>query len=229
MASLASNATVVAGSFVALLDQAEREALYSLGIRRTFPRGALLMFEQEPGERVMILLAGRVKISRVADDGREVLVGIRDPGDVLGELAFVDDHPRIASATALEEVEAVVMPASTFRVHLESTPRVAVALLEVVTRRVRDATVKLSQAGTSDVIGRLAARIVELAERYGSASDDGVVIALPLSQEELAAWTGASRAGVAHALQTLRTLGWVQTARGSMVVRDLDALKARAA
>jgi CRP/FNR family cyclic AMP-dependent transcriptional regulator len=229
MASLASQAGVVAGSFVALLDQAEREALYGLGIRRVFPRGSLLMFEHEPGERVMILLAGRVKISRVGDDGREVLLGIRDPGDVLGELAFIDGHPRIASATALEDVEAVVMPASTFRAHLECTPRVAVVLLEVVTRRVRDATVKLSQAGSSDVIGRLAARIVELAERYGVASDDGVVVALPLSQEELAAWTGASRAGVAHALQTLRTLGWVQTGRRSVIVRDLEALKARAA
>jgi CRP/FNR family transcriptional regulator, cyclic AMP receptor protein len=229
MASLASQAGAVAGSFVALLDQTEREAMYDLGIQRAFPRGSLLMFEQEPGERVMILLAGRVKISRVGEDGREVLLGIRDPGDVLGELAFIDGHPRIASATALEEVEAVVMPASTFRAHLERTPRVAVALLEVVTRRVRDATVKLSQAGSSDVIGRLAARIVELAERYGDATDDGVVVALPLSQEELAAWTGASRAGVAHALQTLRTLGWVQTARRSVIVRDLDALKSRAA
>jgi CRP/FNR family cyclic AMP-dependent transcriptional regulator len=229
MASLAPKVSVVAGSFVALLDEAEREALYRLGIRRVFPRGALLMFEQEPGERVMILLAGRVKISRVGEDGREVLLGLRDPGDVLGELAFIDGNPRIASATALEEVEAVVMPASTFRAHLESTPRVAVVLLEVVTQRVRDATVKLSQAGASDVIGRLAARIVELAERYGVASDDGLVIALPLSQEELAAWAGASRAALAHALQTLRTLGWVQTARRSMIVRDLDALKARAA
>jgi CRP/FNR family transcriptional regulator, cyclic AMP receptor protein len=228
MASLASQGCVT-GSFVALLDEAEREALYHLGIRRVFPRGSLLMFEHEPGERVMILLAGRVKITRVAEDGREVLLGIRDPGDVLGELAFIDGHPRIASATALEEVQAVVMPASTFRVHLESTPRVAVVLLEVVARRVREATVKLSQAGASDVIGRLAARIVELAERYGVASDGGVVIKLPLSQEELAAWTGASRAGVAHALQTLRTLGWVQTARRSMIVSDLDALKARAA
>jgi CRP-like cAMP-binding protein len=229
MASLASNADVVAGSFVALLDAAEREALYSRGIRRTFPRGALLMFEEEPGERVMILLAGRVKISRIGDDGREVVLSIRDPGDVLGELAFIDGHPRSASATALEKVEALVMPASGFRVHLEKTPRVAVVLLEVVTRRVRDATVQLSQANASDVLGRLAARIVELAERYGVASDDGVVITLPLSQEELAAWTGASRAGVAHALQTLRTLGWVQTARRSMIVRDLDALKGRAA
>lgn len=229
MASLASKAEFASGSLLALLDEAERDALCELGVRRGFPRGALLMFEHEPGERVMVLLVGRVKVSRVGEDGREQLLGIRDPGDLLGELAFIDGLPRIASVTALDEVEAVVIPASTFRAYLETTPRVAVVLLQVVTRRVRDATLKLSQAGASDTIGRLAARILELAERYGTDSDAGVTIALPLSQEELAAWTGASRAGVAHALQTLRELGWVQTGRRSMIVRDVDALKARAA
>ncbi len=229
MASLASQADVASDSFLALLDQAERDALCGLGTRRMFPRGALLMFEREPGERVMILLAGRVKVSRLGEDGREMLLGIRDPGDLLGELAFIDGRPRIASVTALDEVEGVVIPAATFRRHLEATPRVAVVLLEVVTRRARDATVKLSQAGVSDTLGRLAARIVELAERYGTESDAGLVIALPLSQEELAAWTGASRAGVAHGLQTLRELGWLETGRRSMIVKDLEALKARAA
>jgi CRP-like cAMP-binding protein len=78
-------------------------------------------------------------------------------------------------------------------------------------------------------MGRLAARIVELAERYGEPSDDGVTIASPLSREDLAAWTGSSRAGVAHALQTLRELGWVQIQRRQLIVRDLQALRARAA
>src|ERR1700730_1850335 len=142
MASLASKAEFASGSLLALLDEAERDALCALGGRRGVPRGARLMFEHEPGERVMVLLVGRVKVSRVGEDGREQLLGIRDPGDLLGELAFIDGLPRIASVTALDEVEAVVIPASTFRAYLETTPRVAVVLLQVVTRRVRDATLK---------------------------------------------------------------------------------------
>lgn len=229
MASLASTVGPASDKFFALLDQAERDAVCRLGVRRAFPRGALLMFEHEPGERVMVLLSGRVKLSTLSQDGREILIGIQDPGDLVGELAFIDGGPRTASVTALDEVEAVVIPATTFRAFLETTPRVAVALLELVTRRLRDTTARLSQATVSDTIGRLAARIVELSERYGTASDAGVAIALPISQEELAAWTGASRAGVAHALQTLRELGWIQTGRRSIVVRDLEALRARAA
>src|ERR1700693_1753776 len=96
----------VSGTFLALLDRRERDALHSLGVRRAFPRGVALMFQHEPGERVMLLLAGRVKVTRVGGDGRETLLSIRDRGDVLGELALIDDEPRLATVTALEPVQA---------------------------------------------------------------------------------------------------------------------------
>jgi CRP/FNR family cyclic AMP-dependent transcriptional regulator len=217
------------GTFLASLNSDEREALNGLGLRRSFPRGTVLMFQNEPDARVMLLLVGRVKVTRVDHDGHEILLSIRDPGDVLGELALIDGLPRVATVTALEPVEALVTAAETFRLHLESTPRVAVALLEVVSRRFRETTLKRSQFSASGTMGRLAARIVELAERYGEPSDAGVTVTSPLSREDLASWTGASRAGVAHALQGLRELGWVQTERKVLLVRDLQALRARAA
>jgi CRP/FNR family cyclic AMP-dependent transcriptional regulator len=217
------------GTFLASLSSDECEAIQGLGVVRSFPRGTALMFQNEPDGRVMLLLAGRVKVTRVDHDGHEMVLSIRDPGDVLGELALIDGLPRIATVTALEPVEALVTAAEAFRFHLESTPRVAVALLEVVTRRFRDTTLKRSQFSASDTMGRLAARIVELAERYGESSDEGVTVTSPLSREDLAAWTGASRAGVAHALQALRELGWVHAERRVLLVRDLQALRARAA
>lgn len=219
----------VPGTFVSLLDESERIGLNRLGIERRFPKGTVLMFEHEPGERVMILLAGRVKISRADENGHEAMLSIRDPGDVLGELAFVDGEPRVATVTALEAVDALVIPAETFRTYLETAPRVAVALLEVVTRRLREMTYKRSQLAASDTMGRLAARIIELAERYGETADAGTAVALPISQEELAAWVGASRAGVAQALQTMRELQWIDTHRRRLVILNPKALRARAA
>jgi CRP-like cAMP-binding protein len=220
---------LVPETFLAELEEAEREPLYQLGVKRGFPRGSMLMLQGEPDERVMLLLAGRVKISRVDQEGREQLLSIRDPGDVLGELAFIDGQPRIANVAALEAVEAIVTPAQTLRRHLETTPRVAVVLLEIVTRRLREATVKRSQFGASDTMGRLTARILELTERYGEPSPEGIEVTSPLSQEDLAAWTGSSRAGVAEALHTLRELGWLHTERRRLIVRDLESLRARAA
>src|SRR5271166_134910 len=224
MTSPESTIRLASETFLALLSDAEREGLHGLAVRRSFPRGAVLMFQHEPDERVMLLLAGRVKVVRLDQDGRELLLSIRDPGDLLGELAFIDGQPRIATVTALEPVEALVTPAPAFRLHLETTPRVAVVLLEVVTRRFRETTLKWSQFAALDTMGRLAARFVELADRYGEPTEAGVTVASPLSQEELAAWTGASRAGVAHALQAMRELGWVQTERRGLLVRDLEAL-----
>lgn len=221
--------TVAAGTFLALLDDAERAALSELGTRREFPRGAVLMYEGEPGERVMILESGRVKITRIEAGGHEAMLSIRDPGDVLGELSLIDEHPRLASVSALEPVRVLVIASSRFRAHLERTPRVAVALLEVETQRFRETTLKRSQFAASDTVGRLAARIVELSERYGTERENGVEIELALTQEELTSWTGASRAGVAKAFQTLRELGWIETHRRRLVVRDLDALRERAA
>ena len=102
------------GTFLASLTGPERADLERLAVRRRFPTGAVLMFEHEPGERVMILVRGRVKISSIRDGGRELMYNIRDPGDVLGELSVVDDEPRVATISALDPVEALVISADTF-------------------------------------------------------------------------------------------------------------------
>jgi CRP/FNR family cyclic AMP-dependent transcriptional regulator len=219
---------VVPGTFLSLLDEHEREALLPLGTRRKFARGAVLMFQHELDERVMLLMAGRVKVTRVDNEGRELLLSIRDPGDVLGELALIGHEPRIATVAALEPVEALVASAPAFRRHLETTPRIATVLLEIVTRRFREATLKRSQFAALDTMGRLAARLLELGERYGESSDGGVAVSSPLSQEDLAAWTGASRAGVAQAMHSMRELGWVRSERRRELVIDPAALRARA-
>jgi CRP/FNR family cyclic AMP-dependent transcriptional regulator len=219
----------VVGSFLARLDDGEQAALKALGAQRSFPRSAVLMFEQELEERVMLLLKGRVKVTHVTHDGRELLLNIRDPGDVLGELALVDREPRAATVVAIEPVLALVLSGAAFRSYLEATPRVAVVLLEIVVARFREEFNRRLQFTESDTMGRLAARLVELTDRYGEQTAEGISVALPFSQEELASWTGASRAGVAQALQALRELGWIRTERRTLLVTDASALRSRAA
>jgi CRP/FNR family transcriptional regulator, cyclic AMP receptor protein len=116
-----AKAEVAPGTFRAMLDPQEWATLYTLGVPRSFPRGSVLMFEHDPGDRVMILIAGRVKVWRVEEEGHEVVLSIRDPGDVLGELAFIDGQPRTATVTALERVEALVISEHAFRAHLDRT------------------------------------------------------------------------------------------------------------
>ncbi len=222
-------AVVSATSFLSRLADSEREALLTVGVRRTFAPGSVLLFQDEQDDRVILILAGRVKVIRANKDSHELLLAIRDPGDLLGELAFIDGLPRVATVSALEPVEALVMTAGALREHLRSAPDVAVALLESVTARFREDSVQRMQFAALDTLGRLSARIAELADRYGRPGDDGIVVEMPISQDELATWTGASRAGVAKALQTLRELGWLETERRLLILRDVESLRARAA
>ncbi len=218
-----------AGTFFARLEEDERAALLEIGVRSAFPKDSLLMFQDEADERLHLLLAGRVKVTRAAPGGRELLLAIRDPGDLVGELAFIDGLPRIATVAALEDLETLVLSAARFRLYLEQTPRAAVVLIELLAWRMRESTLERLQFAASDTLGRLASRILELAARYGTETAEGCHVQMPISQDELAGWTGASRAGVAQGLQTMRELGWLSTERRALVVRDADAMRDRAA
>lgn len=225
--SSASGRSLTQGTFGAALTPAEWSALESLGHAQVYPVRSTLMFQGEPGERVMVVLSGRVKVLVVSPDGHEQLLSIRDPGDVLGELSFLEFQRRAASVVALEPVEVRSVSSSVFREFLERTPRVAVVLLEVLSRRFRETTEKRVQFGALDTLGRLSARLAELADRYGRPCEGGISIQLSLTQEELRSWTGASAAGVAKALQTMRDVGWITTDRRRIVVTDIGALRSR--
>ena len=216
-------------TFLALLSDRDRDSLLKLGGPRRFSRGELLMHHGEPGDRVLVLLSGHVKASNVDSRGREMVLSFRGPGDVLGELTFSHAEPRSSNVTAIESVEAQAVASSDFRVWLEQRPTAALTLIDVISRRFRDANRKRAQFGELDTIGRVAARLIELCERYGDRSDAGIRIRLPVTQEDLGSWTASSRAGVAGALRTMRELGWISTERRGITVLDLDALTQRAA
>ena len=203
-------------------------ALRALGQRRRVRKGTGLFHEGDRSDRVLVVVSGRVKVSNLRPDGGEDVVAIVGPGELLGELAAIDGEPHSCSATAVEAVEVISIPAEAFNAFAAERPDVALGLLRAVTRRLRDADRKRVEFGTHDTLGRVARRLVELADRYGENDRDGVRITLPLSQEELAGWTGSSREAVVKALRTMRARGWIRTARREIRILDRDALEHRA-
>jgi CRP-like cAMP-binding protein len=215
--------------FIAALDPEQAAALRERGITRRFRKGQALFHQGGSSDRVVVVLSGRVKVSTLTDGGREIVLAFRGPGDLLGELAAIDGQPRSATVEAIEPVEALAIPAADFRSYLIAHPEVSLLLLQMLSRRLRDADRKRVEYAAHDTVGRVAARLVELAERYGKPVKQGLEIGLPLSQEELAGWTGASREAVSKALQTLRKVNWVLTERRRITVVDLEALRRRSA
>lgn len=214
--------------FLGSLDDADAVDLRAIARRRVYPRGATVFNEGESSDRIAIVTAGRVKISYFTDEGREVMLAARGPGSLLGDLALIDNRPRSGTVTALEQVEALMVTSADFRLFLESHPRASLCLLGQLAARLREATRRQVEFAAQDSIGRVAARLVELVDEHGEETDEGTRITLPLTQEELAGWTGASREGVSRALQTFRTRGWITTHRRGITVHDRDALRGRA-
>jgi CRP/FNR family transcriptional regulator, cyclic AMP receptor protein len=214
--------------FLDSLDPEDAAELMASGHRRAYGAGVTVVHEGDESGPVLMLLSGRVKVTRGGGAGKEVIVALRGPGDVLGELAAIDGEPRTASVTTLEPVEAVLVPGSAFTAFLERRPRVALALLRLVAVRLREGVDRTADHAMHDVVGRVASRLAELAERFGVERDGRIEIELPLSQEELATWTGASREAVSKALHVLRTLRLVETGRRRLAVLDLEGLRRRA-
>ena len=209
------------------LTPAESAALESTGIRRTYVRGQALFHEHGAPDRVLVLLSGFVKLSRLSEDGREVILAIRGPGDLIGEQSAIDGRPRSATATALDHVTSLVLSKSDFLGLLEREPRIAIVVLKMLSNRLRESDVGRMELSLQDATARVAARILELSKRFGDDGETGVEIHLPISQEELAGWTGCSRDSVVKALQAMRSLGWIETGRRRITVLDRDALHRR--
>lgn len=211
--------------FFGELSEPDREAILSRSRPQRFAPRSRFMYEGQVGSEVMVIVAGRVKVTYLTAEGREVILDFRGPGDLLGEIAAVDGKPRSNAVEAIEVVDVVSMPAAEFRSLLASRPTLANQLLQNTIRRFRDADRKVVEFGASNAAGRLAARLLELVERFGTSTRAGHVIDLPITQDELAGWTGASREAVAKALHGFRELGLVSTERRRLTVLDREGLQ----
>lgn len=210
------------------LTEPELTDLTTAGHRRHWARGAVLFREADRSDWVLVLLTGRVKVSSATVGGTEVVLAVRGPGALLGELTAIDGEPRSATVSALEPVTGLAVPFAGFEAFLSAHGRVAILLLRQLSAKLRDADRKRIEFGAYSTTGRVAARLVELADRFGEPTGEGVRIAMPLSQDELAGWTGSSREAVSKALGALRASGCIRTGRLEVVVRDFEALRARA-
>lgn len=178
---------------------------------------------------MLLLLSGRVKRAYHANDGREVLFDIFGPGEFIGVLCASDGEPADATTTAIDDVEALVIDSAQFDRYLQANPEAARILLGVLTRRLRKATQDRAALAMNDALGRVCLRLVELADRYGEPMNGRIRITLPLSQQELAAWTATSREATSKALHTLRRRGCIETRRREIHVLDIADLRQRVA
>ena len=222
---MATGEGVELGGFVALLDPDARTALLGLGRVRRYRRGATLIVQGARDDTAGVILEGRVKVALDTPDGREVVLAVRGPGDLLGEFEAIDPEmvSRWASNVALEPVECRVFAADDLRRFLVAHPTAALPLLRWIIRKVRTSDRRRVDATALDASHRLAHFLVERADAQRQPELD-----IALTQEELASLIASSRESVVRALTALRTRGLIETGRRQITIRDLEGLRSYA-
>jgi len=215
-------------AFVDRLGAEDVAALMRLGLRRAYPARTMLLSEGDEGHQVLVIRSGFVKVQ--ASAGRnDVVLDLLGPGDLLGEVAALDGGPRSATAMTLTPVDVVAIGRTAFLALLDERATVDVALRTHLARRLRHASQRQVEYGALDALGRVGRRLVELVDRFGEPSDDGMRITVPLTQTDLAGWAGLSREATVKALRDVRERGWLSTGPRSLVIHDVAAVRHRSA
>ncbi len=199
-------------TFLDSLPEADRAALLALGRHSEWERSDRLFHAGDRADSAVVILDGLVKVHKLSSDGADVVLALVGAGDLLGEISAVRDAERSATATALEAVDAAVIPVPELRDFLSRHHASTLALLELALSRLAASDARRLEFATSGSLARVSSRLTELAVRFGEAADDGTIaVPLPMSQDDLASWSASSRESTARALRSLRELGLIRT------------------
>jgi CRP/FNR family transcriptional regulator, cyclic AMP receptor protein len=207
------------------LSDSERTVLSKQGRESVFARGMPLCMEGDASTHVLILLKGWAKVLSTTIEGHEMVLGLRGPGDFVGELAADLGGHRTATVRAVVSVDALSVGIDRFTAFLDTHPNAAHAYRRVMAERQHESTHNLRGRIETSGAQRLARLMLDLAVRCGEVSDHGILLAVPLSQADLATWVGVSRATVTRALHDWRDRGVIRTGHGSTTITDVAALR----
>ncbi len=191
-------------------------------------RGDILFNEGDQGDRLYVITEGKIKLGRSSTDGRENLLAVLGPSEMLGELSLFDPGPRTATATAVAETQLIGLGNEQLVSLLGNHPRIAGTLLAALARRLRRTNENLADLVFTDVPGRVAKALLDLSKRFGRPVEEGVMVAHDLTQEELAQLVGASRETVNKALADFAGRGWLRLEARAVLLVDVERLQRRA-
>ena len=207
------------------LSDAELSALAKDFTMRRFQQGEAIFFQGDPGQALYLIETGRVRIYVQDDSGQETSVIFYSAGDIFGELAALDGLPRSASAIAAAETIVHVLTRERLRAHLQASPQLAYNFMQALVVRVRYSTLQVGSLTLHDVPGRLARKLLELAQGYGRVTTDGVRIDMTLTQSDLASLIGATRESTNKALGNFKRNGIIRLEQNQITIVDPEALR----
>jgi CRP-like cAMP-binding protein len=212
----------------AALDAEGAAALRASMAETDVPKGDVLFQEGEPGDRMYVIVDGKVKLGQTSNDGRETLLAVLGPGEMFGELSLFDPGLRTSTATALTDAIVLGLGHDQLTPWLTGRPEVAAALLQALARRLRRTNEAMADLVFSDVPGRVAKALMDLGEKFGTITPEGLMVTHDMTQEELAQLVGASRETVNKSLADFAQRGWIRLESRQVLILDVERLGKRA-
>lgn len=212
--------------FFARLSEGDLAILAEHLHRRTYHKNTILFDKGSSAQTLYLIESGRVRVFIPGETGEELSINVYGAGDVVGELFILDGLPRCASAMTMQDTVALTLDREDLRRCVAASPGIAFAIMEVLSTRLRAATEYTESLAFLDVYGRVASRLLELADRSGGESG-GTGIEMGLTQEELATLVGATRRSVSKAVGTFQEQGLIKLGRGKMTILDRAGLARR--
>lgn len=208
------------------LDKASLDTLLALSCRFTARARGLVCRQGEPGEALYIVMSGKLKVTTQSEDGREVILAILEDGDTFGEMSLLDGRPRSASVSTVQESELLVIKRHDFLSCLERHPKVSIALLVILSSRLRDIDAMVEDMRFLDIRSRLAKTLLRLAQQHGRTTPGGGVrLDLNLSQEDLGNLIGATRESVNKQLRSWEEDGVLGLCQNGCTIHCLSVLE----
>jgi CRP/FNR family transcriptional regulator, cyclic AMP receptor protein len=190
-----------------------------------FRRAERIFTEKQPGACLYVVMAGRVKIFGSSAQGRSKTFAYLEPGDFFGEMSLIDGEVRSASASVLEDSVLIMLKSEDYRKLMLSRPAIALTLLKTLSNRLRRANREIEALSFNNVLGRIAQILLDLGERYGKKTEEGLRIDMTLSHKELAEMAGTAREVISRVISRFRRIGCVSFFDNKLTITDRDKLK----
>ncbi len=207
------------------LNEDELEAITKFAVRQVYKKDNMVLIEEEIGSTMFVILQGRVKISRISDEGREVILSILVDGDFFGEMSILDGQARSANAVTLEDTELLIIRRENFLQMLHDYPQVAINLLKELAHRLRRSDSQIKSLSLQNAMGKVASTLVRIADDSGIIKRGKVEIPQLPPQQDLANMAGTSRETISRVIKSLSQLGYVEKEGSKLIILDYERFR----
>jgi len=200
------------------LTNAELDLIVPSVREQRYPRGSIVFYEGDPGEFLMIVLTGKVKVILLGEDGQEIILAMLGVGDFFGEMAILESAPRSATVMTVEPSEFLCLDQKSFSTLLQNQPSISMKILKHLSERLRQTDEQIRSLAMFDIYGRIAQCLLRLGQTQGKRLDGKLVITNRPAFQELSHMIGCSRETVSRAMKVLQEDGYLTVTRKEITI-----------